>query len=230
MKILSYKINRTKFFAGWVVLAIFLSFLNVCIDMLENAQMTQHNERLMIAWILSFLGVILWFIFLILIFNARCNDIGLSTGEKIGAFVASLIPFIGLFVFLYLLFKKGDDCEQYLRSQQSVQTQTNDNHSRPLENLQKVKKDLLMDLKKFWLLVFCIVTLATCIFYVPYNMVHPEMPNVVTKQAYGTLFEIPKGFRQQVTRIDYMAIAFREILVLIGCCAGYTVSTIVKRK
>ena len=84
--------------------------------------------------------------------------------------------------------------------------------------------------KNFWLLIFCLVSLVTCIFYVPYNMVHSQKPEFVIKNAHGTIFEIPKDFRLPVTKIDYQAIAFREILILIACCAGYTISIVIKKK
>ena len=83
--------------------------------------------------------------------------------------------------------------------------------------------------KNFWLLIFCIVSLVTCVAYVPYKMVHSEK-NITIKTAHATIFDAPKDFKPQLTKIDYEAIAFREVLILLGCCAGYTASTIIKKK
>ena len=84
--------------------------------------------------------------------------------------------------------------------------------------------------KNFWLLVFCVVSLTTCIFYVPYNMVRSENPGFIIKTAHDTIFDIPENFNPRTTHIDYQAILFREMLILIGCCAVYTVSTIIKKE
>ena len=84
--------------------------------------------------------------------------------------------------------------------------------------------------KNFWLLIFCVVSLVTCVAYVPYNLVKPSNPVVILKTAHATIFDAPKDFKPQLTKIDYEAIAFREVLILLGCCAGYTASTIIKKK
>jgi len=46
---------------------------------------------------------------------------------------------------------------------------------------------------------------------------------------HNTIFDIPKGFNPKITRIDYEAIAFREVLILIGCCAGYTAAKVINK-
>lgn len=84
--------------------------------------------------------------------------------------------------------------------------------------------------KNLWAFVFCVVSLVLCFFYVPYNLVKLSNPEIVVKTAHATIFEIPKDFSSQVTKMDYQAIAFREVLILLGCCVGYTVSTIVNKR
>lgn len=84
--------------------------------------------------------------------------------------------------------------------------------------------------KNFWASVFCVVSLVMCIFYVPYNLVKSSNPEIVIETAHATIFEVPKNFNPQVTKMDYQSIAFREVLILLGCCAGYTVSTIVNKR
>ena len=76
---------------------------------LEKLKMTQQEDNLVIGEILLFMGGVVFLVFYIFLFNARCNDIGLSTSEKIGAFFVSLIPILSLFVFLHLIFKKGEE-------------------------------------------------------------------------------------------------------------------------
>lgn len=85
-------------------------------------------------------------------------------------------------------------------------------------------------MKNFWVLIFCVVTLVTCVTYVPYNQISPGNPAITLKTAHATIFDAPKDFKPQFTKIDYEAVAFREVLMLITCCAGYTVSTIIKKK
>ena len=97
-EILSVKINRKKFFGGWILLAFFISLLNAT-----------YENIVLFGWILF---LFLW----LFLFNARCNDIGLTAGEKIGALAVSFIPIVGLFPFLYLLFTKGKDYKQSLKS------------------------------------------------------------------------------------------------------------------
>ena len=84
--------------------------------------------------------------------------------------------------------------------------------------------------KNVWILIFCVVSFVSCILYVPYNLVRLDNPNFIYKTAHGTIFEIPEDFRPQNTRIDYQAMVFREFLILIGCCTGYTVSTMINKK
>ena len=84
--------------------------------------------------------------------------------------------------------------------------------------------------KNFWALIFCVVSLVMCLFYVPYNLVKPSNPEIVFKTSHATIFEVPEDFNPRVTKIDYQSIAFREFLILIGCCAGYAVSTVMKKK
>lgn len=87
-----------------------------------------------------------------------------------------------------------------------------------------------VDEKNFWAFIFFVVSFVSCILYVPYNMIAPSNPNIIHKTAYSTLFEIPKDFKPKITTIDYQKLAFREILILFGCCAGYTASIIIKKK
>lgn len=89
---------------------------------------------------------------------------------------------------------------------------------------------IFIDGKNFWIFIFCIVSFVMSIFYVPYNLVKPNNPAIVLKTAHATIFEMPKNFKSQITKIDYGAITFREILILLGCCAGYTASTIIKKE
>lgn len=85
-------------------------------------------------------------------------------------------------------------------------------------------------MKNFWELIFCVVSLVTCVVYLPYNQISSDNPAVTIKTAHATIFDTPKNFNPRLTKIDYEAVAFREVLMLIACCAGYTVSTIMNKK
>lgn len=86
-----------------------------------------------------------------------------------------------------------------------------------------------VDDKNFWAFVFCVISFVTCILYVPYNETNANHPNVIYKSMHNTIFDMPKGFNPKITRIDYEAIAFREVLILIGCCAGYTAAKVINK-
>ncbi len=88
---------------------------------------------------------------------------------------------------------------------------------------------IFIDGKNFWIFIFCIVSFVMSIFYVPYIIVHPAK-NAIIKTAHATILNMPENFNPRFTHIDYQAIVFREILILLGCCAGYTASTIIKKE
>ncbi len=84
--------------------------------------------------------------------------------------------------------------------------------------------------KNFWLLIFCVVSLVTCLVYVPYNLISSNNAAVAIKTAHSTIFEPPKDFNPRLTKIDYEAITFREVLILLGCCAGATTCKLLRRR
>ena len=83
------------------------------------------------------------------------------------------------------------------------------------------------NLKKTWLLIFCVVSLFVCIFFVPYEMMRSKDFWVPAGQS--TIFEPPKG-ATKYTRIIYSELIFREFIILAGCVAGYALSTMIKKK
>ena len=218
------KINRKTFFAGWFLATFLVGISQEILPLLP-----EDEYKIVVS--LEYTILFLVFVFLI---NARCNDIGgIGAGKKIAIFVGLFIPLIGFGLLLYLLFARGAEYEQFLRAQQSAQpaqSKFKDVVSKRMEKFSDLKGTLLKDLKSLWILVFCVVSLLGCIFYVPYNLVHPDRPGVVAKTAHSTIFEVPEDFLPAITKVDYGALAFREGVLLIICFAGYTVSTIVKKK
>lgn len=213
------KINRKTFFAGWFL----ITFLIVLFEKI----FPKDETIVTVLWIICF---VIW----VLLVDARCNDIGgIGAKKKVAILVGLFIPLIGFGLLLYLLFARGAEYEEFLRAQQSdqsAQLKSEDNFSKRTEKFSELKGTLLKDLKSLWILVFCGVSLLGCIFYVPYNLVHPDRPGVVAKTAHSTIFEVPEKFKPQLTKVDYGALAFREGVLLIACIAGYTISTIVKKK
>lgn len=99
------------------------------------------------------------------------------------------------------------------------------------ENSLAVWLSNFVGMKNFWFLIFCIISLMTCIFYVPYYSMNQFDQSKISQKAYGKIYKLPKGFyKPELTRINYEEIVYREVLILLGCCAGYTASTIIKNK
>lgn len=97
MGILSYRLNRKKFFFGLLALGG-LAQMSTAFDM-------QSGDGLYV-----FAGCLLILSFLLI--KLRCNHIGTTPGNCIGLFIASMIPLVCLISLGYLLFKKGRDGDE----------------------------------------------------------------------------------------------------------------------
>ena len=88
-----------------------------------------------------------------------------------------------------------------------------------------------LDSKKIWLLIFFIVSLGM-MFWPPYHTVFPNNKGVEFA-GYGTISEPPSSVSKKnktYTSIDYSTLAFHEVMLLVVCGAGYTITTMVKKK
>lgn len=92
MKILDYRLNRKKFFFGFLVLSM-LAQMSASLEM-------QGNDGL-------YVFVACYLVLTFLLVKMRCNHIGTTQGTCIGLFLASIIPLVSLIPLGYLLFKKG---------------------------------------------------------------------------------------------------------------------------
>ena len=86
------------------------------------------------------------------------------------------------------------------------------------------KIELAKDLKKMWVFMFCALSLLSCLIFLPYN--HHSNGRVFGETEY---FTIAENKDKKYYRIDYESIAFREVLILAGCCAGYALNSIAKK-
>ena len=89
-------------------------------------------------------------------------------------------------------------------------------------------KILTSDLKKTWTLFFCIISLIACIVFVPYAVRYKDKPT--DEIVYASVLETQNHSFGNRHSIDYSMIAFREVLILVGCYAGYTLSTMLNRR
>lgn len=83
--------------------------------------------------------------------------------------------------------------------------------------------------KKVWVLVFCSLSLFTCLFFVPYNVLgYKDKPtgDVEYMSAFHTEVDYHYKYKLQV---DYQAVAFRELIILLACAGGYSFSTMRKK-
>ena len=92
------------------------------------------------------------------------------------------------------------------------------------ENLQTMQKDW----KKIWIVIFCIVSLIACLFYVP-NLKKNIKGEVTGESFYSSVFEDKNGYKFQRSQVDYQAMLFREVIILFACYGGYTFSIMLKK-
>ena len=86
------------------------------------------------------------------------------------------------------------------------------------------------DLKKTWLLVFLAISM-TMMLYPPYHTIVPGKGEEFV--GYNIIGEIPSnvsGSKKKFTTIDYATLAFHEVILVIVCCGGYTLSTMMKKR
>lgn len=85
------------------------------------------------------------------------------------------------------------------------------------------------DWKKFWILVFCVLSLVTCIFFVPHNVLgYKDKPTGDVE--YMSIFQTEVDYnRRYKLRVDYSAIVFRELVIAVFCIGGYTFFTMKKK-
>lgn len=75
------------------------------------------------------------------------------------------------------------------------------------------------DSKKFWTLVFCVLSLIACLFFVPSNKIDSK-GKVTGETFYSTVFENKEtSYRFAHSRVDYSAIIFREGVIFVACFA-----------
>ena len=56
------------------------------------------------------------------------------------------------------------------------------------------------------------------------------MPNgqIRERGEYSSIFKPPYKY-SYYAQVDYQSVLFREMIILVGCCAGYVVMTMVKK-
>ena len=97
------------------------------------------------------------------------------------------------------------------------------------ENMDKVN-GLLGDIKRVWVLVFLLISIGMMV-YPPYHTVIPGKGEMF--EGYNIIGEAPKNIpsgRKKFTSIDYSTLAFHEVILAVVCCAGYTLTTMVRKK
>lgn len=80
------------------------------------------------------------------------------------------------------------------------------------------------DWKKIWITTFCIISFAMCLICAPYNPVSYKGIVDEGKTLNASILKPPRAFT-----MNYKTLAFREVLILVGCGAGYAVSTMSKK-
>lgn len=99
--------------------------------------------------------------------------------------------------------------------------------NRQLENKEE-QNTMQKDWKKLWIVIFCVVSLIACLFYVP-NLKKNTKGEVTGESFYSSVFEDKSGYKFQRSQVDYQAMLFREVVILIACYGGYNISTMLKK-
>ena len=86
------------------------------------------------------------------------------------------------------------------------------------------------DIKRVWVLVFLLISIGMMV-YPPYHTVIPGKGEMF--EGYNIIGEAPKNIpsgRKRFTSIDYSILAFHEVILAVVCCAGYTLTTMTRKK
>lgn len=89
---------------------------------------------------------------------------------------------------------------------------------------------LFQDIKKTWILIFLVTSIAMLL-YPPYHTVIPNRGEEFA--GYNIVGEIPakvSSGKKRFTSIDYTTLAFHEVICGVVCCAGYTLTMMVRKK
>ena len=85
------------------------------------------------------------------------------------------------------------------------------------------------DKKKMWILIFLVVSVCMML-YPPYHTVMPNKGDeFVGYSLIGTFPEKTTKATRNFTSVDYVKLAFHEVIWAVTCCAGYTFMTTTKR-
>ena len=83
-------------------------------------------------------------------------------------------------------------------------------------------------IKKFWILIFLLISIAGCVFFVPYERMAGKDYWIPAGQS--TIFEPPKKSASKYNRIMYSELIFRECIILASCGAGYLISVLTLKR
>lgn len=87
----------------------------------------------------------------------------------------------------------------------------------------------LVKLKKVWIIVFCFISLITCLFFVPHKVLgYKDRPTGDTEYLSVFQTKMDSHYRYKL-QIDYPAMIFRELVIAVGCIGGYTLATMMKK-
>lgn len=83
---------------------------------------------------------------------------------------------------------------------------------------------------KIWLLIFCVGSLISCIFFAPYDIW--VLGKHQYEKVYGSVLWEPRNdyLTKSVRRaeLDYEMLAIREVVMAVVCVGGYALSTMKK--
>ena len=91
-----------------------------------------------------------------------------------------------------------------------------------------IKINFEKNLRKIWILIFCAVSLVACIFFVPYT-VYGYKDHPTGEIVYINALSKQSDYFWKNHYINYSSMAFRELLILVGCFGGYTLTTMIRK-
>ena len=181
----------------------------------------------------SSLGVLALILFFVASWR-RARFLGYSTGKCISAIIAMFLPLVSFIMVIILIcsskkesVENMDDNDKQTLSKQST-SKFNDRKGKILNFMHSYPM-------KFWALIFCVISLISLLFFVPYKTSipatylknHHSYETMNGTVNYGTFSSKPNMDKRlkQYTDISYSRLGLQEVIVAVVCAGGFILTT-----
>lgn len=184
----------------------------------------------------SSLGVLALILFFVASWK-RARFLGYSTGKCISAIIAMFLPLVSFIMVIILIcsskkesVENMDDNDKQTLSKQSTQSTSkfNDRKGKILNFMHSYSM-------KFWALIFCVISLISLLFFVPYKTSipatylknHHSYETMNGTVNYGTFSSKPNISKdlKQYTDISYGRLGLQEVIIAVVCAGGFIITS-----